>query len=1027
VSTGEKYPGYPDSIRQSTTNPIQMDRVRDMGNLASEFPVAPLQRKKLTYAMAWWALLALIVGILPTIADTQLPVLWAFDIWCTLGVVASLVVLLFCLGPPKSILAVSFFVVALPLFAIPFVFLRSSFGLLLLASVTTAMFSDAYAKQVLYLGTTSPFSRARAKFIRTKWRTRLFSFNTVRGLEFYGLGLTLLISTPWILFALQPQIPTGDFLTRIPAVGTTIALIFCMPVLIEIIAALFYARKTLGIRTARLGFRRSLQDWIAYNYYNLKAPGVFVSPVGSGFVRRMATVAVFCLWIAALSPLFSSQIGISESIRHSRLIQVAESQKEKREAEAKADSLKSVRAKSKANGFFLPANVATTPARDETSQPPKSQLNQLEPFQERMLQRMPPEEREAYIRQLMSIPTANSVQSSVQPQQTPITDPFLEQKDRTLRNQTNPQATDIYSEVEVLPIVPMFEAAAIGIVLPKATVIFFAVLFPLAFIYANSVRIASSLREQLEQHPDSILSLGNWDKLTSDVAASEDATEKNSILLGVNANDNSPVLVPTKVFEEHAHILGDSGSGKTSMGISLILNQLIRKADCSIVVIDLKGDDMALFDGARKDAESAGKRFRWFTNELGRSTHAFNPLDQEFFHPLSLYQKTDIITAALGLQYGTDYGRGYFADANSDYLYRTLQAHPDIKSFSHLARILPTGIGVENVTYDMRKAASHVVSICQRLASTEALNVTEHTSPTPEVYANRIDFADVFRTPQVVYINLPSTLGTASSAEIARIALYSLIGSARLTPDNERKQVFVFIDEFQRIIANNLELIMQTARSMKVGMILANQSMLDLKKADTDLTPAVRTNTRYKQVFAASNIEELKELIDSSGETLIHQRSFMGMLGDTMAIITGIARVTANEQTSPRLRANDIMLATDAANQSIVQIRRGLGYAQFGGLPFVMRSTFHIDEDEYKARKSSQWPITVTGTFEAQEVPVSSVLGNFAPIDPLITAQGPNNVPTKGTSSGAADLLDQTFEKQAAKRSKYNKGKPPTS
>ena len=327
----------------------------------------------------------------------------------------------------------------------------------------------------------------------------------------------------------------------------------------------------------------------------------------------------------------------------------------------------------------------------------------------------------------------------------------------------------------------------------------------------------------------------------------------------------------------------------------------------------------------------------------------------------------------------------------------------------------------------MRKAASHVVSICQRLASTEALNVTEHTSPTPEVYANRIDFSDVFRTPQVVYINLPSTLGTASSAEIARIALYSLIGSARLTPDNERKQVFVFIDEFQRIIANNLELIMQTARSMKVGLILANQSMLDLKKADTDLTPAVRTNTRYKQVFAASNIEELKELIDSSGETLIHQRSFMGTFGNAMAIIAGITKVTAGELSSPRLRANDIMLATDAAQQSIVQIRRGLGYAQFGGFPFVMRSTFHIDQAEYKARKSSQWPISVPGTFEAHEVPMSSVLGNFAPIDPLMTAQEPSNAPTKGTSSGVADLLDQTLEKQTAKRSKYNKGKPPTS
>ena len=153
----------------------------------------------------------------------------------------------------------------------------------------------------------------------------------------------------------------------------------------------------------------------------------------------------------------------------------------------------------------------------------------------------------------------------------------------------------------------------------------------------------------------------------------------------------------------------------------------------------------------------------------------------------------------------------------------------------------------------------------------------------------------------------------------------------------------------------------------------------------------------------------------------------MGTLGSVLSIIAGVTRVTAGEITSPRLRANDIMLATDAEKQSIVQIRRGLGYAQFGGFPFVMRSTFHIDEDEYKARKSSDWPITVPGTFEAHEVPMSSVLGNFAPIDPLLALTTPSNVPTKGTSSGAADLLDQTLEKQAAKRSKYNKGKPPTS
>lgn len=191
MSTGEKYPGYPDSIRQSTTNPIQFDRVKDLGNLATEFPAAPLPGKKLTYALGWLFIIAMIIGILPTIADTRFPAPWALDIWGLFAVIASSVVFVFCLGLPKSILAVGFWATVFPFFAVSMIYFRSTFALLSLASIATAMFADAYAKQVLYLGTTSPFSRARAKFIRTKWRTRLLSLNTARGLEFYGIGLAL--------------------------------------------------------------------------------------------------------------------------------------------------------------------------------------------------------------------------------------------------------------------------------------------------------------------------------------------------------------------------------------------------------------------------------------------------------------------------------------------------------------------------------------------------------------------------------------------------------------------------------------------------------------------------------------------------------------------------------------------------------------------------------------------------------------------------------------------------------------------
>ena len=519
MSTGEKYPGYPDSIRQSTTNPIQMDRVKDMGNLATEFPAAPLPGKKLTYALGWLFIIAMIIGIIPTIADTRFPAPWALDIWGLFAVIASTAVFLFCLGPPKSILAAGFWTTAFPIFAVSMVYLRSAFALLLLASIATAMFADAYAKQVLYLGTTSPFSRVRAKFIRTKWRTRLLSFNTVRGLEFYGIGLALLISTPWIIRAFEPQIPTGAILSRLPAVATTIGLILCMPVVVEVIAALFFARRTLGIRAAGLGFKRSLRDWFAYNYYNLKAPGVFVSPVGSSLIRRVATVAVFCLWVAALNPLFSYKIGLGESIRHARLVQIAESEKAKRQAEAKAeaDFQEHVRLGPKVAETFPIANEPVTPPSIEASQTPPSRLNQLEPFQERMLERMSPEDREAYIKELISTPAPNSIAPANQSQQKQKFDPIQQAVREAIYILTNPQADDIHSKGENTQVVLLLGATGSSILLPKTIVIVFAILFPIAFVYANSVRIASSLREQLEQHPDSILSLGNWEQLTSDV------------------------------------------------------------------------------------------------------------------------------------------------------------------------------------------------------------------------------------------------------------------------------------------------------------------------------------------------------------------------------------------------------------------------------------------------------------------------------------------------------------------------------
>jgi hypothetical protein len=800
----------------------------------------------------------------------------------------------------------------------------------------------------------------------------------------------------------------------------TLSTIFLLPIAIELLAAFFYRRRPLSIGYAWKAFKRGLREWISYNPNNVRAPGMLLSPVASSKRCRLMLVATIYLWAATMNPIMSYRHATREKLRDARRNAHAEYLADKHKAEAAKEEALRMAVKRSFDGPGAMSDFKSSDKNAEAiqiEQTPAPAPVVLQPYQQRMLDRMSPEQRMAYMQRLEQDAKLGEDSKTNSPvAKDDIGDRVERVASYLLFDLTHPQADEMYSKWQNARIGFIFSAIAYVFLTREVFLLAISFAFPFAFLYAASIRISASLRRQLETHPDTILSFGNWERLVDDVIYSSDVVEANSLLLGVNNADGSPVIVPRKVFEEHAHILGDSGSGKTSMGIALILNQLVRQPDCSIVVIDLKGDDTALFRGTQLDAKKVDKRFRWFTNELDRSTFGFNPLLQKYFQRLSHYQKTDVVTAALGLKYGTDYGRGFFSDANADLLHRAFQQFPGITSFQRLAQVLPS----VTIPGEIRKAASHLQSIVNRLASTEALNVSESGNHSTQVQDAAIDFADVYRNPQVVYMHLPSSLGSASSAEIARVALYSLLGSARLTPEPERKQVFVFIDEFQRLVAGNLEMILQTARSMRIGLILANQSMLDLKREGVDLTPAVRTNTRYKQVFAASNVDEMQEMIITSGESLIHAQSMGFDAGGAGVFLGGLLKVNRSETVSPRLRANDVLLATDAPNQSIVQIRRGLGYAQFGGLPFVMRSDFHISPKEYQTLKESTWPESTEETLLGSEVSATSILDSYKTKHPLAG----KSKSEMSASSSVVSPVDELAKLQTEKLARRQRRRP---
>jgi hypothetical protein len=309
---------------------------------------------------------------------------------------------------------------------------------------------------------------------------------------------------------------------------------------------------------------------------------------------------------------------------------------------------------------------------------------------------------------------------------------------------------------------------------------------------------------------------------------------------------------------------------------------------------------------------------------------------------------------------------------------------------------------------------------------------------TPEaVLSAAIDIDQIFSQPQVLYFALPPAAGTSTTAQVARIVLHALLYAAQCHAV-PRTQVFLCVDEFQRIVSNNVELFLQQARSMDIGCILSNQSLSDLQKVDADLVSAVRTNTRFRQVFGAATVEDITDLIDTGGQAVYGLRTWKYDPGLWDNAISG---TSIAETVSTRLSTNDILLATDAPGRSITCVRRGAGYAQYGGMPFVMDSVHHISFETFERRRDKAWPDpdlrTLVATIEDDSIVAipegPSILGiqSDAPplrreIEPATTSSSPESAANSAAEADSHDfqLDDMLREQQRQAHAWREKRKP---
>ncbi len=446
-----------------------------------------------------------------------------------------------------------------------------------------------------------------------------------------------------------------------------------------------------------------------------------------------------------------------------------------------------------------------------------------------------------------------------------------------------------------------------------------------------------------------------WSRYADRLRSSPVTLERKHFWIGSHTSQDYPVLLDKSILKEHAYIVGDSGSGKTALGLMSLVSQIIRAKDSAVVVLDLKGDN-ALFQTVRQEALDAGSTFKFFTNELGRHTYAFNPFGQDDVSKLTLNQVCETMLEALNLNHGEGYGRSYFSRVARRWLASMLRQNPSISTFEEL---YGASEEADNFRDEKERAdAFELISVIESLASFEQLNLTpDRSQHAAEAAQNAIRMPDVIAKKEVVYFWLPAAVESASVREIAKLALYSLLRSAYLHNRDkvEKDQSFLVIDEFQRIASSNFKIILEQARSMGIEAILANQTISDLVTPEADLRPTVQTNTRFKQCFSATDLLQQDDIMKASGEA-----SYW---------LTSVSQNQSGSSTSqqetilPRMLRNDVIRISDDPLCSVVHVSRGSGYTQFGGWSIPVTSGFTMTIDVYKARGGTPWPEDAIGSF----------------------------------------------------------------
>lgn len=338
------------------------------------------------------------------------------------------------------------------------------------------------------------------------------------------------------------------------------------------------------------------------------------------------------------------------------------------------------------------------------------------------------------------------------------------------------------------------------------------------------------------------------------------------LLLGENEHAGETVSVRWSAEQRtrHAHIIGASGTGKSTLLFNLI-QQDIENGE-GVAVLDPHGDlidricgiippervaDVVLLDPA-DDSHSVGFNLLSAHSDLEKNLLASDLVS--VFERLSTAwgdQMNSVLRNAI-LAFLESDRRGTLADL------RRFLIEPAFRS-----EFLKSVKDAE-VVYYWQKSFPHlsggksIGSILTRLDTFLAQRPIRHMVSQPE---NRLDFAEIMDTGKILLAKLPEGLLGRENAQLLGTLLLSkfqqIAMSRQARAITARRDFWLYVDEFANFISPSMAEILSGARKYRLGLTLAHHELQQLQRSPA-VASAVMSHPYTRIVFRVGDDDARK-------------------------------------------------------------------------------------------------------------------------------------------------------------------------